>query len=207
MKEYFDKYVNREEAILNYWIDSNPWIKEIIVKYEDDHTPFHDWKIIIKIKEKIVIFTVQIKEEEVYWFKRTGNLGLDFISAFNFLKQDYKKEIENNNYWVSPDIIEKFLNNKIKVMKWGKLITCDSNIHIFFVNGEFCQAYSNSKMKSDEMIKYLKSNYSLRINKKQDYGLADDWESAAFFVKPIDEKLKSCEINNIEEIKTELGVY
>ena len=206
MKDYFDKYVNREEAILNHWIDSNSWIKEIFVKYEDDHTPFHDWKVFIKFDENIFYFTIQIKEEESYWYNKTGNLGLDFISAFNFLDQEFKKEIEENNYWVSSKDMDDFLNNKIKVLKWGKLITCDSNIHIFFVKDEFCQAYSNSKIKSEDMIIHLKLRYSLRVNKKQDYGLADNWESAAFFVKPSDEKLKSCEINNMEELKKELGV-
>ena len=200
MINYFHKYGNREEGILNHWIDSNPWIKDVLVEYKIDHTPYHDWKMDIDYNGEILNFTIHIKEEEIYWYEKTGNLGLDFISAFYFKRPEYKIDLVKNNYCINSSQIENFLNNQITVSKWGKLYTCDSNIHIFYVEDKFCRAYSNNKLKSKEMINYLKLNYKLRVNKKNEYGLSDDWESAAFFVKPNDLELKKCEINTLKEL-------
>ena len=43
---------------------------------------------------------------------------------------------------------------------------------------------------------YLNSNCNLRINKKTDYNLADDWESAAYYLPITDDNLQSAEISN-----------
>jgi len=204
MTNYFKKYSNREEAILNYWIETTSWVKDKFIRCIEDHTPFHDWKVFVNIDGKELSLTVQIKEEENFWFNKTGNLGLDFISAFEFLKDEFRREVENSSFWIDKNKIEEFLSKKIKVLKWGKLVTCDSAIHIFFVEKKICQAYDNSKLKAIKT--YLKSNYPLRINKKKDYGLSDVWESAAFFVKPDDKELKNCEINDIGELKKSMRI-
>ena len=60
--------------------------------------------------------------------------------------------------------------------------------------------YSNDKLQNEGFIDYIKSKYRLRINKKSDYGLNDDWESAAFFVKPEDQFLMKCRIDSLDDL-------
>lgn len=210
-KNYFKKYVSRELEVAYLWRDRlnlNDIIKEIV----KDNTGFHDLKAIINekyINEFGSSFLIEIKEEENKWFCKTGNIGLDYISAFNFKTQEKKvKWTDKNqkNLWVNPQEIKTFENEDINVHKWGKLITCDANIQIFYAESErkepiLLKAYCNNCLR--ESVGYFKLNYALRINNKTAYeSSSDTWESAAFFVNPFKDKiLINCEINTLEKLK------
>ena len=188
-----EKYIASEKKIVEDWIDINNIknIKEVL----PDNTSFHDIKIILMSGK---ILTVEVKTEEAYWFIRTGNIGLDYLSAFNFNKISLKICKKNNN-WVPISKHLEFIEN-IKIRKYGKLFTCDANIQLFnvFSEGEyiFLKAYDNKLLKENSFIEYLKNNYKLRINNKPKYGIYEDWQSAAFFLNPIDDtKLKNSELN------------
>ena len=81
MSNFKNKYTDSEKKIVEDWLDINSIknVKEVI----PDNTAFHDTKIILKSGKAI---TIEVKTEEAYWYKRTGNIGLDFLSAFNFNK-------------------------------------------------------------------------------------------------------------------------
>ena len=191
MSNFNDKYIDSEIKIVEDWLGINNIenVNEVI----SDNTPFHDIKVIFKSGKTI---TVEVKTEEAYWYKRTGNIGLDFLSAFNFNKTSLDI-CKNNNNWVPIVENKEFLEN-ITVRKYGKLFTCDADIQLFNVTSEdkyiLLKAYDNICLKEEEFINYLKDNYKLRINNKPKYGIYEDWQSAAYFVNPFkDKRLKKCE--------------
>ena len=63
------------------------------------------------------------------------------------------------------------------------------------------EAYNNFKLQNKEFINYLKSNYRLRINKSLTT-TRDYWESAVFFIKPRDKRLRECKINSFNDLLT-----
>ena len=193
MSNFKNKYTDSEKKTVEDWLDINSIedVKEVI----PDNTAFHDTKIILKSGR---VITVEVKTEEAYWYKRTGNIGLDFLSAFNFNKTSLNICKKNNN-WIPIGENKKFLEN-ITVRKYGKLFTCDADIQLFNVTSEdkyiLLKAYDNICLKEEEFINYLKNNYKLRINNKPKYGIYEDWQSAAYFVNPLkDKRIKKCEAN------------
>ena len=191
MSNFKNKYIDSEKKIVEDWLDINNIenVKEVI----PDNTSYHDTKVILNSGKSI---TVEVKTEEAYWYKRTGNIGLDFLSAFNFNKTSLNICKKNNN-WIPIGENKKFLEN-ITVRKYGKLFTCDADIQLFNVTSKdkyiLLKAYDNICLKKEEFINYLKNNYKLRINNKPKYGIYEDWQSAAYFVNPLkDKRLKKCE--------------
>lgn len=198
----FTRYSSREDMIIEKWINGTEWLVNEVEGYEPDNTGFHDYRVQLKDGST---FTVEVKEEEYYWYNRTGNIGLDFISAFHFRSREREVYWKNHKYfWVPTYEIGSFLENDIDVLKWGKLITCDADVQLFYVEDKgrtiLMIPYSNYKLQNEGFIDYIKSKYRLRINKKSDYGLNDDWESAAFFVKPEDQFLMKCRIDSLDDL-------
>lgn len=204
----FTRYTSREAKIMNEWVDATPWLKEIVDRVEKDNTPLHDAKLILKNGE---VYTVEIKEEEDYWYSRTGNFGFDYISVFYFNSEKAKQVWlgdgrDNKKYWIKRDKLSTF-KNYIKVNKYGKLVTCDADIQLHAVydketdNLKLVKAYNSNLLTSGDFVEYVQNSYDLRINKKNNYGLNDDWESAAYMINPLyDKKLISCEIINKEQL-------
>jgi len=208
-ENYFDMYTDRELMIACLWINKLGLFK-IIKGIQEDHTGYHDLKVIVRedyAKEFGDFIILEVKEEEDFWFSKTGNIGLDYISAFSFkdkASEEYWKR--EKNFWVPPEEIENF-EKDIIVKKWGKLKTCDAHLQIFYVEDKesnkpkFLQAYCNRCLQ--RLTGYLRKHYKLRINNKSLYGSKEDtWESAAYFVNPVkDPFLRECEINTLEDLK------
>lgn len=197
----FKRYANREEYIIHQFVNNNEWLSNIVSDVKPDNTGFHDYKLILNDGKQII---VEIKEEEYYWYSKTGNIGLDFLSAFSFKNDFVKNKYYHNNLWVNKGTINEFIK-EINVDKFGKLFTCDANIQLFYCEDEnknpiLLKAYSNIKLKENSFVEYLKNNYNLRINNKKNYKLKDDWESAAFFIQPSDKRLEKCEINSYDDL-------
>lgn len=204
----FRRYVSREEKIMNDWVSVTPWLKNIVEKIEKDNTPFHDAKITLKTGQT---YTVEIKEEEDYWFSKTGNFGFDYISVFYFINENSKRSWLGNGkeswrYWIKKENLQQFMKH-IKVDKYGKLVTCDADIQLHAVYDKntkklkLVKAYNSNMLTSDIFVEYVKDNYDLRINKKNCYGLEDDWESAAYMINPLtDKNLNKCEIENEKQL-------
>jgi len=202
---YFVHYPSRELEILAIWKERSGVIP-LDSEIERHNTKFHDAKVILPDS---TVFFVQVKEEEKSWYQKTGNIGLDYISAFKFINQQYEDQyLKKFRRWIPPEEIESFLS-RIVVSKWGKLETCDAQVHVFYVkdrvvNGReeplLLKTYCNSWLKSEKFRSYLLSNYRLRINDKKRYGIEEDWHSAAFFVKPEDPMLEKGEIESYEQL-------
>lgn len=197
----FDRYSSREDYIIKKWIDNNKWLSDIVDSYEPDNTDLHDYQLLLKNGKKAII---EIKEEEYYWYNKTGNIGLDFISIFYYKSEEIKRFYIKEKLWVKKRTIDSFLS-KIDVQKYGKLKTCDAHIQLFYCEDEkknpvLIKAYSNQKLQEESFIEYLMCCYDLRINDKERYELEDKWQSAAFFVKPSDKKLIQCEINSYSDL-------
>ncbi len=199
---YFNKYSSRELYILEKWISCIPDLENLVEGFSNHNTGYHD--AIVKFKNDWKMLIVEIKEEEFYWFNKTGNIGLDYISAFKFINELEKQKTISNNFWIKKEDLLNF-KGKIEILKGGKLMTCDSDIQIFYAEnskGEtiFLRAYNNIKLK--ENINYFETNFNLRINNKAIYDSStDNWESCAYFVNPNkDVFLKSIEIKTIDNL-------
>lgn len=200
--DYFKEYGSRELKFMQKFIRNHKWLDTYFKEVKPDNTSLHDLMLVTYDNK---IYTVEVKEDEYYWYSKTNNIGLDYISSFTF--NDKKDENKWNNLWVNSNEISYF-EEVITVKKYGKLITCDADFQFYFVLNEdktefvYAKLYSNKKLKAPNFIQYLKNNYRLRINDKRRYNLKDCWESAAFFVNPLKDKmLQACEINNINDIE------
>lgn len=187
----FQKYASKELTIFHNFVEYTPWFKSLIEKIEADNTGFHDIKCLLKNGQTLI---VEIKEDERYWYDKTGNVGLDYISAFRFLR-NRQRWTSGGNYWVVPTEYSDFLKD-IDVKKWGKLKTCDAHIQLFYVKRKFAHIYDNRQLQSTNFINYLNATHRLRINKKSDYNLTDNWESAAYFLPIDDDYLRKIQITD-----------
>jgi len=198
IKDYFSHYSNNEQRIINKWLNSD-WLKDKVESAMPDNTGYHD--AIIKLKDGTSFnasFFVEVKEDEKFWFNKTGNIGLDYLSSFNFKNKADKDKYRNN--WVRAGQLQQFKTD-IEISKKGKLFTCDAEVQLYYVKDEFLQAYDNQKLQDVQFVKYLETTYDLRINDKTAYGIQDNWQSAAYFVNPKkDNQLQECEINNFDEL-------
>jgi hypothetical protein len=188
---YFTHYGNREAYIFDKYLKKILNNNDSIFKVEKDNTSFHDLKVLINSN----YYTIEVKEDEFYWFNKTGNIGIDYISAFNY-KNGIDLKLINNN-WVKKEAINEF-KNSITIHRLGKLFTSDADFQFFFVekNNEFffSKLYSTKKLQSKDFVSYLERNYDLRINNKSNYQIDEKWESAAFFINPLtDSYLIQCE--------------
>lgn len=199
---YYNEYGSRELVFMNKYVSSQSWLSDFVKEIKKDNTSLHDLLIITNNGKQ---YTVEVKEDEIFWFSKTGNIGLDYISSFRF------KNINDKEKWPSlwvPSNEISYFESIISVEKYGKLITCDADFQFYYVLDEskqnfiFAALYDNRKLKNAKFVNYLKSNYKLRINDKKKYKLPDNWESAAFFVNPLNDKmLKECEVNSIEKME------
>lgn len=141
---------------------------------------------------------VEVKEEASWRWTRYGELGIDMISAFRYVRAPSKN-------WKTPHRgIENFnlLRSDIKVGKWGKLGYSKSNIWLFAAYDDkqnkhlaFLEGYDGEKLQ--EMGGWMKHNAPFAVNRKDDSQAShdDDYCSAAFFVKPKD--IESCRIKTL----------
>ena len=194
-KDNFTAYTSKEMRIFQTFVDSNPWLKNELKEFYLDNTSFHDLKCEMNNGYS---FTVEVKEEERYWFDKTGNLGLDYISAFIFKRNKYLWT-RKHKYWVDIEKLKSFMED-INILKWGKLVTCDADVQLFYVKDKLCRVYDNSKLKSPKFVKYLNSNYKLRINNKHAYNISENWESAAYFVGNQNSNLNECLVDNMKNL-------
>lgn len=188
VKNYYKYYSKNEIEIVSDWMKSIG-INEFNV--ERANTGLHD--VFVVCKE--VSFLVEVKTDEPYWFKRTGNIGLDYYSSFVYLKGS-----DHFDFWIQPSDLPRF-KESIRIDKKGKLFTCDAPVQVFYVRDTLLIGYSNKSLQNPAFVDYLEKNYRLRVNDKKSYGIRDTWQSAAYFVNPLtDERLKQCEIHNLDEL-------
>ena len=198
---YVDRYQNREIMIVEKWINNIRGLKDIVKFVNKANTGFHDVRVgFIDNRADLII---EVKEDEFYWYNRTGNLGFDYISAFTYNNDNIRNFAQQNNLWIKPSSIAYFLDN-ITIHKMGKLVTCDADIQLFYVENKgeviLLNAYFNSLLQA--YLPNIQQQYSMRINNKKIYDSRNDtWESSAYFINPNqDQKLKELLINDINKL-------
>ncbi len=188
VKNYYKYYSKNELEIVSEWMKSIG-IDDFTV--ERANTGLHDVFVVCKETS----FLVEVKTDEPYWFKKTGNIGLDYYSSFVYLKGS-----KTFDFWIQPSELDEF-KRSIRVDKKGKLYTCDAPVQVFYVRDTLLIGYSNFKLQREAFVKYLETNYRLRVNNKKAYGIRDTWQSAAYFVNPLkDQRLIECEIRSKNEL-------
>lgn len=195
-KDNFGIYASRETRIFRFFLQNNRWFAREILDFKPDNTGHHDLKCRLKNKKVLI---VEIKQEEARWFSKTGNLGLDYLSAFTFTRN--RERWLKNNHWIKARDYDDFIKDT-QIDKWGKLLTCDADVQLFYVHDHLCKMYNNAKLQDPRFVMHLNKNLSLRINRKKDYNLADTWESAAYFVPANNKYLQEAEINHVQALNT-----
>lgn len=158
--------------------------------------------VYVKFKDKTFLL-FEIKEESEKRINQYNQLGIDFISAFQFKPNAHFKSGIHN-----PSEYSKFIQSvdvNASSFKWGKLCYSLSDIWIFYcrdLNGNyiFLEGYSYRKMCETHFFEYLKNNCQFAINNKSSDQLStnDTWCSATFFIDK--DKMKHYQINGQEDL-------
>ncbi len=144
---------------------------------------------------------IEVKEERYNRFTKFGDLGIDYISAFQFKQgvnsDDWKRQQQPervNEFWQSIDTSYNF--------KYGKVFYSKSDLWLFFVldpdnDFYYCKFFDGAFMTSREFRDYLESNCQFTVNIKpptqQSY--YDRHNSACFFLNRNDNVLNQCEVD------------
>lgn len=211
----FDSYVTREDSIFKAWIN------KIGIKFDILKSNNHGWKnkkskydIEGKLSEaeiveslKISVIKFEIKEDDFFWYSKTGNVGFDYLSAFEFKGENERLKhgvIDNKGAWVKKENLTGFQND-ITVFTFGKLFNTEADINIFFVENkekEIILLEAMTTEKFQETKEFLELNYSLKINNKSIYkSSTDTWESAAYYVNLKDSYFKDKLLNSVNFIE------
>ena len=151
---------DRESRIVANLFDMYQIPYKNITKYTDANAG--DILVILPDGREILI---EVKEEIYKRFSIYGDLGIDFISAFDF------KNPNDVNIWKgspkTPDKLHSFLSS-INVKKYGKLKYSKSHLWLFFVFDQCNKLYyhvffDGNKMTSKDFYNYLSNNCLFRL--------------------------------------------
>lgn len=133
-------------------------------------------------------FLIEVKEEKIDRFNTWGQLGIDFISAFQF------KNPSDEQVWKgrpkSPDKLPSFLNaiDTTNHYKGGKIDYSKSDLWLFFVmDGDgfrYYEFFDGNFMTSDEFKRHLYATCEFTANNKPYWqkSYSDAHHSAVFYI-------------------------
>lgn len=194
VENYFEIYGgNIELAAIYEWIDTIAGMKNRVRDVVEDHQAGHDYIIFHDDGSRTL---VEVKNEENYWYERTGNITIDAISAFTVVSTEVRNYINNNKNWIEIEDYQRFLEG-IHIMRRGTLYESDADILVKrIIDGDFVKAYNMQNLRQN--ANFFEQNYRLRVNAKADYGIEENWESATYCIPP--NALREYEINVYNEI-------
>lgn len=192
----------REVAIVKRILDKNAISYQDVKKYENADDG--DVVVVLPDGRKILI---EVKEEKYGRFvKYGGDLGIDYISAFQFKTGvnpfNWKRQHEPEELDAFKQVVDKQNN-----YKGGKVFYSKSHLWLFFVvddKGEFyyCKFFKGDGMISPEFIDYIEKNCKFTVNLKSasqmSYG--DRHNSACIFLNHKDKILDKYEVDICEYI-------
>ncbi len=166
--------------------------------------------VLVYIENHQTPISVEIKEENYNRFNRYGDLGIDYLSAFQF------KNSSSSNIWygvrpASADLLMDF-ENSIDILKMGKIYYSKADLWLFYCLDDADDLYYHSwflgtDMVSDEFKDYLRNNCLFAVNNKPNTQMSrhDHHESAVFYINKNDDFLVSLQILDIREKLREWG--
>lgn len=174
---------DREIRVVKKILDENNIAYRSVDKYDDA-----DDGDILVILDSGKQFVIEVKEEKLDRFKKYRQLGIDFISAFQFKNRAFTAEWKGSPK--SPARLQSFLNcvDRTNNFKGGKIDYSKSDLWLFFVmDGDefvYCEFFDGNFMTSQEFKSYLFENCLFAVNNKPSWQLssADFHNSAVFFI-------------------------
>ncbi len=146
----------------------------------------------------------EVKNESIKRIKKYGQLGIDFISAFNF-KQGMSFIRKPQDPIFYDDFISKV--DKDNGFKWGKIVTSKSNIWLFYCLNydgqyEFLDGFDFQSLIDNNFFDYLKKNCLFCVNAKPQTQMSytDNWESAVFYIDLNDRFISQFKVDNINKL-------
>lgn len=131
----------------------------------------------------------EVKQESYYRFSNWGQLGIDFISEFDFKPGCYFDSKVHR-----PRDFERFMATvdcNAPNFKWGKIKYSTSDVWLFYVKNpdgtyHFMEGYDYARIREDRMVDYLSANCEFARNSKNANQLSrtDTWKSAVFYADP-----------------------
>lgn len=191
---YFDIYgEDAELEAIEIWIDTINGLRNRVRDVVKGHQVGHDYIIFHDDGSQTL---VEVKNEENYWYERTGNITIDAISAFTIENGEVQEYLTNNRNWIAVEYYQRFIEG-INIMRKGSLYESDADIMVKrIIGGDFVKGYDMQHLKQE--ADRFEALYRLRVNAKEDYGIEENWESATYCIPPRD--LQDYEINNYNEI-------
>ena len=189
----------REVAIVKRILDEKAISYKEVKKY--DNADDGDVVVVLPDGREVII---EIKEEEYKRFSNYGDLGIDYISAFQF------KQGVNSFAWKTqhkPEDLAAFKQviDMSKYYKEGKVFYSKSDLWLFFVmtpNDEFyyCKFFKGDGMTSPEFIDYIEKNCIFTANRKPQSQMShyDRHSSACFFLNHKNKILDKYEVDIAE---------
>lgn len=187
----------REVAVVKKILDGNAIPYKEVKKYENAD----DGDVLVVLADGREVL-IEVKEEDYARFlKYGGDLGIDYISAFQFKRgvnpYDWKRQHR-------PAELSAFKQDidMQSYVKWGKVYYSKSHLWLFFVmddNGGFhyCKFFRGAGMTSKEFIDYVENNCIFTVNMKSavqmSYG--DRHHSACLFLNHRDKILDKYEVD------------
>lgn len=144
---------------------------------------------------------IEVKEEAIKRFKDYGDLGIDYISAFQFNHNGDASKWKGKHY---PNKHFDFLNaiDKSRNYKDGKVTYSKSDLWLFFVldrndNLYYYSFFNGNDMTSPEFKNYLIENCQFAVNNKTRNQLSyrDTHHSACFFINHTNKFLNNFVVN------------
>ena len=189
----FDTYAD-EIAAVKHWLETMGYKPEEckVGKFggeaESDAAVMSATDVTVKLPDQRTLL-IEVKQEAYSRFSKYGQLGIDFISVFQF-KRGMTFD-RRPHYPRDYDAFMATVDTDRPGFKWGKLAYSTADIWLFYVKDDagnyiFCEGYDYDAMRRDQLITYLRENCQFAVNKKSGDQLSryDTWQSAVFFVNP-----------------------
>lgn len=192
---------NREIEIVKRIFDKHsiPYLR--IEKYENAD----DGDILVQLSEQKQLL-IEVKEESSERFEKYGDLGIDFISAFQFKTKEYEEKWKTGpksprllpTFWADVDTDTHF--------KLGKLSYSKSDLWLFFISDGKRFRYrffDGKKIVCESFRNYLKKHCLFAVNNKpsSQESHSDKHHSAVFFIHHTDAELQKARVDLEKYVK------
>ena len=144
---------------------------------------------------------IEVKSESPIRIKKYNDLGIDFISAFNFRSAKYENKWKGSPK--NPAFLEEF-ESEINILKSGKIIYSKADLWLFYsVDNDiiiFNDWFTGEYMTSHAFINYLRQHCNFAINNKPKTQMSyyDNHQSAVFFINRNNDYLSKNRIRNLK---------